>query len=63
MKNKILNYLNNDKKGASPTTIGLALGYDYNSASSSVMYGLKQLVNENLVSRTQKDNKIIYKIK
>lgn len=42
MKEKVLEYLKSQYVGKTPTKIGLALGKDYNSASSSVNVPLKK---------------------
>lgn len=60
MKEKVANYLKNLKVGKTPTEIGLALGKDYNSASSSVTTPLKKLVNEKLVYKKKIGRKVLY---
>ena len=61
MKAKILKYLGEHPAGSTPTTIGMALGKPYNSASSSVSQPLKTLISEGVVERIKINNKVIYK--
>lgn len=51
MKEEVLEYLKSQTEGRTPTEIGLALGKDYNSASSSVNRPLKKLIEEGLVKK------------
>jgi predicted transcriptional regulator len=60
MKEQVKNYLKSLNAGKTPTQIGLALGKDYNTASSSVTNALKSLVNEGLVYKTKIDGKVLY---
>jgi len=61
MKEKVLTYLINQEGGKTPTEIGIALGKDYNQASSSVSKALKQLIEENWVERYKINGKVLYK--
>lgn len=61
MKEKVLTYLFNQEVGKTPTEIGIALGKDYNQASSSVSKALKQLIEENWVERYKINGKVLYK--
>ncbi len=63
MKEKVLKYLTENKNGGTPTQIGLALGKDYNSASSSVSGALKSLLKDSLVEKLKIDGKLIYRIR
>ena len=63
MKDKVLALLKSKNNGMQPTKIGLELGKDYNTASSSVMHSLKKLVEEGLVVRQKLDGKVTYKFK
>ena len=60
MKEKVANYLKTLNIGKTPTQIGLALGKDYNSASSSVTNALKSLVNDGLVYKIKIDGNVLY---
>ena len=60
MKEKVKNYLKSINVGKTPTEIGLALGKDYNSASSSVFNPLKKLIEEGLVYKMKIDGKTLY---
>ena len=60
MKEQVKNYLKSLNVGKTPTQIGLSLGKDYNTASSSVTNALKSLVNEGLVYKTKIDRKVLY---
>ena len=60
MKEKIKEYLKSIKVGKTPTEIGLALGKNYNSASSSVNNPLKKLIEEGLVYKMKIDGKTLY---
>lgn len=60
MKEKVKNYLKSLNVGKTPTEIGLALGVDYNSASSSVTHSLKKLIEEGLVYKAKIDGKVLY---
>ncbi len=60
MKEKVANYLKSLNVGKTPTEIGLALGKDYNTASSSVSNTLKKLVNEGIVYKMKIDGKVLY---
>lgn len=51
MKTLVLDYLSKFPEGKGPTQIGLALGKNYQTASSAVMPALKALVKEGLVER------------
>jgi DNA-binding transcriptional ArsR family regulator len=62
MKEKVLAYLKQFNVGKTPTEIGIALGKNYNSASSSVSIPLKQLVDDDIVIREKIDGKILYKL-
>lgn len=62
MKEKVLNYLKYINRDVTPTQIGIALGYDYNKASSSVSYSLKKLCEEGLIKRYKMDSQILYRI-
>lgn len=63
IKEKVLNYLKGFNTGKGPTEIGLALGKDYNTASSSVSPSLKKLVDERKITRQVLDGKVTYKYK
>jgi predicted transcriptional regulator len=63
MKDRVLNFLKSKPFGVNPTSIGLALGKDYNTASSSVMASLKKLKEEGLIERIKIDGKVLYKYK
>lgn len=60
MKERVLNYLKLNPAGRTPTEIGMALGKSYSIASSSVSGALKSLVNEEKITRTKIDGKILY---
>jgi hypothetical protein len=60
-KDDILFYLSRLIIGKTPTEIGLALGSDYNSASSSVSPALKSLVRDGFVSKSKIDGRVLYK--
>jgi len=60
-KDNVLMYLSRLNVGKTPTEIGLALGSNYNSASSSVSPALKSLVRDGLVSRSKIDGRVLYK--
>ena len=60
MKEKIKEYLKSIKVGKTPTEIGLALGKNHNSASSSVNNPLKKLIEEGLVYKMKIDGKTLY---
>lgn len=61
MKEKVASYLKKINVGKTPTEIGMALGKDYNSASSSVSKSLKKLVEDGLVSKMKIDKKVLYR--
>lgn len=61
MKERVIRYLKEVSMPKTPTEIGLALGKDYNSASSSVNAALKKLVLEGKVIRFKRGNKVTYK--
>lgn len=63
MKEKVLAYLKSQNTGKGPTDIGLALGKDYNTASSSVSPALKQLTKDGIIKRQKVDGKITYQYK
>ena len=60
IRDKVISHLKEIKIGQTPTQIGLAIGKDYNSASSSVTNPLKKLVEEKLVSKIKTDGKVLY---
>lgn len=60
-KEKVKEYLKAIKVAKSPTEIGLAIGKDYNSASSSVNLSLKSLVKDGLVIKIKTGQKVFYK--
>ena len=60
MKEKIITYLQSINIGKTPTEIGLALGKNYNTASSSVTNPLKKLIEEGLVYKMKVDGKTLY---
>ena len=60
MKDKVAIYLKTLNVGKTPTEIGLALGKEYNTASSSVTNPLKKLVEEGLVYKMKIDGKVLY---
>jgi len=60
MKEKVANYLKKLNVGKTPTEIGLALGKNYNTASSSVSNPLKKLVDDGLVYKMKIDGKVLY---
>ena len=60
MKEKVANYLKTLNVGKTPTEIGLALGKNYNTASSSVSNPLKKLVDEGVVYKMKIDGKVLY---
>lgn len=63
MKDKVLQFLrDNPLKVHSPTEIGVALGKDYNQASSSVSGALKALEKEGLISKLKVGRIVNYKI-
>lgn len=63
MKEKVLEYLKTQTEGKTPTEIGMSLGKDYNTASSSVSSALKKLTKEGLVERLCNKNRVTYKYK
>ena len=60
IKEKVKNFLSSQRNGLTPTEIGMAIGYAYGSASSSVSQPLKSLVADGLVYKTKVDGKITY---
>jgi hypothetical protein len=60
-KDDVLMFLSRINGSRTPTEIGLALGSDYNSASSSVSPSLKSLVRDGLVSKSKIDGRVLYK--
>ncbi len=61
MEEKILNLLLFYPNGKTPTEIGLLLGKNYNTASSSVTMPLKKLVAKGKVTRNKIDGKVVFK--
>lgn len=61
MKDRVSEYLKQINIGKTPTEIGIMIGKDYNTASSSVTPSLKSLVEGGLVERIKTDNSVIYK--
>ena len=61
IKDQVLNYLSRHNQGKTPTDIGLGIGKNYNSASSSVCPSLKSLVNEGLVTKSKINGQLLYK--
>lgn len=61
MKDRVAEYLKQINIGKTPTEIGIMMGKDYNTASSSVRTSLKSLVDEGLVEKIKTDNSILYK--
>jgi predicted transcriptional regulator len=61
IKDRVTEYLKQINIGKTPTEIGIMIGKDYNTASSSVTTSLKSLVEEGFVERIKTDNKILYK--
>lgn len=62
IKDKVLAHLKFVNVSQTPTQIGLAIGKDYNSASSSVTTPLKSLIKEGKVSREKNGGKILYSL-
>ena len=62
IKDKVLTYLKTVNIPQTPTQIGLAIGKDYNSASSSVTSPLKSLIEEGLVSKEKNSGKVLYSL-
>lgn len=60
MKEKVADYLKTLNIGKTPTEIGLALGKNYNTASSSVSIPLKKLVDEGVVYKMKIDGRVLY---
>lgn len=61
MKDRVAEYLKQINIGKTPTEIGIMMGKDYNTASSSVRASLKSLVDECLVEKIKTDNGVLYK--
>lgn len=63
MKILVLDYLmKTPYEGKTPTQIGLALGRQYNEASSSVSAALKSLQMEGKVMRYKDNGKVKYRV-
>ena len=60
MKEKVADYLKTLNIGKTPTEIGLALGKNNNTASSSVSIPLKKLVDEGVVYKMKIDGRVLY---
>lgn len=63
MKEKVANYLKTLAKLKTPTEIGLALGKNYNTASSFVSNPfLKKLVDDGVVYKMKIDGKVLWMV-
>jgi DNA-binding transcriptional ArsR family regulator len=61
IKEQVTKYLKSINTGKTPTEIGLALGKSYDTASSSVSSALKSLIDDELVTKSKIDGKVLYK--
>lgn len=62
LKEQIQDYLQNHPEGLGPTSIGLALGFEYNVASARVNIPLQQLVKERFVTKNGSGRKVTYRL-